>query len=46
MKAATRATALIPSRVGFEDFLERVGALVSGLVTYEFVLRELEAGNE
>jgi dihydrofolate reductase len=31
---------------GYESFYRRVGALVCGAVSYEFVLRELEGGGE
>ncbi len=31
---------------GYEDFYEDVGALVSGSVTYEFILGELQRGSE
>jgi dihydrofolate reductase len=35
-----------PIEGGYEDFYERVGALVSGSVTYEFILGMLERGIE
>jgi dihydrofolate reductase len=35
-----------PMPGGYEHFYEGVGALVSGSVTYEFVLRELERGGD
>jgi dihydrofolate reductase len=34
-----------PVEGGYEDFYERVGALVSGSVTYEFILGHMEEGD-
>jgi dihydrofolate reductase len=38
--------ALSPVERGYHDFYADVGALVSGSVTYEFILGELERGTE
>jgi dihydrofolate reductase len=40
------ADGVTPVEGGYEDFYEGVGALVSGSVTYEFILGQLASGSE